>query len=403
MDKYGLTEETYEKVLSDIEKKMSGLSDDDWSEIISRYSVKCANDTLRKASQTIFGGYFVSEYMKYKGYNSSPTTNLSKAREVLGEQYVVKQQIHNDKLQLNKMKRDLVPSLTVAEELAELMKQNDFKIEIPEYSFSPIVDTSKYTMVCPISDFHIGYIIDDCDGNSFNWDIANNRVDRYIDECNKYIQLYGIKNIIVIGCGDMIENSIMRYTQNQYCEFYQSEQINRTIKLIFRMLVALSEKCNVTYSGLAGNHDRMSGDKKQSYEGDNANTIINEQIYNLVEASKTERITVMPVGHNDKEIKMNVNGVNCKFIHGDDIPKVDKNTLSKLISSDNEFIDCLVVGHWHNFSCMSENHGRYIVTNGCLSGRNTFSKGFLCASDASQTVMIIGDGQVELVKDVNLA
>lgn len=382
---------------------MSGLSDDDWSEIISRYGVKCANDTLRKASQTIFGGYFVSEYMKYKGYNSSPTTNLSKAREVLGEQYVVKQQIHNDKLQLNKMKRDLVPSLTVAEELAELMKQNDFKIEIPEYSFSPIVDTSKYTMVCPISDFHIGYIIDDCDGNSFNWDIANNRVDRYIDECNKYIQLYGIKNIIVIGCGDMIENSIMRYTQNQYCEFYQSEQINRTIKLIFRMLVALSEKCNVTYSGLAGNHDRMSGDKKQSYEGDNANTIINEQIYNLVEASKTERITVMPVGHNDKEIKMNVNGVNCKFIHGDDIPKVDKNTLSKLISSDNEFIDCLVVGHWHNFSCMSENHGRYIVTNGCLSGRNTFSKGFLCASDASQTVMIIGDGQVELVKDVNLA
>lgn len=382
---------------------MSGLSDDDWSEIISRYGVKCANDTLRKASQTIFGGYFVSEYMKYKGYIASPTTNLTKAREVLGEQYIVKQQIHNDKLQLNKMKRDLVPSLTVAEELAEIMKQNDFKIEIPKYSYSPIVDTSKYTMVCPISDFHIGYIIDDCDGNSFNWEIANNRVDRYIDECNKYIQLYGIKNIIVVSCGDMIENSIMRYTQNQFCEFYQSEQINRTIKLIFRILVALSEKCNVTYSGLAGNHDRMSGDKKQSYEGDNANTIINEQICNLVEASKSERISVIPVGHNDKEIRMEINGVKCKFIHGDDIPKVDKNTLSKLISSDNEFIDCLIVGHWHNFSCMSENHGRYVITNGCLSGYNTYSKSFLCSSDASQTIMIVGDGQIELVKDVNLA
>lgn len=26
-----------------------------------------------------------------------------------------------------------------------------------------------------------------------------------------------------------------------------------------------------------------------------------------------------------------------------------------------------------------------------------------CSSDASQTIMIVGDGQIELVKDVNLA
>ena len=93
----------------------------------------------------------------------------------------------------------------------------------------------------------------------------------------------------------------------------------------------------------------------------------------------------------------------CKFVHGDDIPKIDNNSMARLISSDNEFYDLVCCGHWHNFSCRSENNGRYVVTNGCLSGRNTYSKSFLCSTDASQTIIIVGDSEVELVKDVNLA
>lgn len=79
----------------------------------------------------------------------------------------------------------------------------------------------------------------------------------------KYIDMYGIKKIFVISTGDMIEQVYMRNTQEHNCEFLQSMQIHKATKLIYRLLVALAEECNVVYGGIAGNHDRMSGDKRK--------------------------------------------------------------------------------------------------------------------------------------------
>lgn len=195
LEKYGLTPTTYEQVLTEISNKMSGLSDIDWKELVDKYSIKCHYDSVRKASQTIFGNYFVREYLKSKNITEKSFT-LDDAKEILGEQYIVKQQIHNDRLKLNKMKRDLVPCLTVADELKQYMKDNDFSLKIPEYMYEPIVDNSKYTMVCHITDWHIGYVINNCNGNYFNWEIANERINKYISECKKYIDMYGIKKIL---------------------------------------------------------------------------------------------------------------------------------------------------------------------------------------------------------------
>lgn len=401
LEKYGLTPTVYEQVLQEISNKMSGISDMDWKEIVDKYNIKCHYDSVRKASQTIFGNYFVREYLKSKNITEKSFT-LSDAKDVLGEQYIVKQQIHNDRLKLNKMKRELVPCLTVADELKQYMKDNNFTINIPEYMYSSIVDDSEYTMICPISDWHIGYVIENCEGNYYNWEIANERINKYISECKKYIRLYGIKKVYVINCGDTIESTTMRFTQNQFCEFYQAEQINKAIKLIFRFITALAEECEVVYGGITGNHDRLSGDKKKEYEKDNANTIINEQIKTYTELSACNRLSVIETKYSDKEIRLEVNGIKCKFVHGDDIPKIDNNSMARLISSDNELYDLLCCGHWHNFSCRSENNGRYVVTNGCLSGRNSYSKSFFCSTDASQTIIIVGNKEIELVKDVNL-
>jgi predicted phosphodiesterase len=381
---------------------MAGISDKDWKELIDEFDIKCHFDVLRKASQTIFGGYFVNEYLKNKGYINSPATNLSEAREILGEQYIVKQQIHNDRIKVNKVKRELVPCMSVADELAEIMRENNFKVEIPEYMYSPTIGSSKYTMVCNISDWHIGYMIENCNGNSFNWEIANERINKYIAECKKYIDLYDIKKIYVINTGDTIENSYMRDTQQQCCEFLQSMQISKATKLIYRLLVSLAENCDVIYGGIAGNHDRMNGDRKKNYEGDNANVIINEQLKDLVEVSESNKISFIDTNYNDSEIKITINGLLCKFIHGDKVPKIDRNSLAKMISCDNEFYDLLFSGHLHNFSLQSENHGRYLIQTGCLSGYNDYSKSFYCTTEASQTIAILEDSKVELIKDVIL-
>ena len=65
LEKYGLTFETYEAVCNDIDDKLECNKDIDWSEIHEKYNVKCAVDTIRKSSSTIFGGYFrltINEY-----------------------------------------------------------------------------------------------------------------------------------------------------------------------------------------------------------------------------------------------------------------------------------------------------------------------------------------------------
>jgi len=59
IQKYGLTIEQYEDCLKTISNKQLGLSDLDWSEIKDKYEVKAHFDTIRKASQTIFGGVVV--------------------------------------------------------------------------------------------------------------------------------------------------------------------------------------------------------------------------------------------------------------------------------------------------------------------------------------------------------
>ncbi len=205
--------------MKDCSDKELKLNDMEYQDIIDKYGIKMHYDSLRKSQQTPFGAVAATQYLSMKNGRSY---SLSDAREVLGEQYIVKQQIHNDRLKLNKLKREL-------------------------------------------------------------------------------------------------------------------------------------------------------------------------------------RLSIIDTEHTDKEIRLDINGLKCKFVHGDDTPKIDNNSMARLISSDNEFYNLVCYGHWHNFSCRSENNGRYVVTNGCLSGRNTYSKSFLCSTDASQTIIIVGDGEVELLKDVNLA
>ncbi|MDY4819951.1 MAG: hypothetical protein SO206_06935 [Bacilli bacterium] len=78
--KYGLNTETYEQCLEDISNKVLGKVDLDWSDIIDKYHLPMAKDTLRKASsQSIFGNVFVSEYFKDKSL-SNTMSNIDKAK-----------------------------------------------------------------------------------------------------------------------------------------------------------------------------------------------------------------------------------------------------------------------------------------------------------------------------------
>lgn len=378
----------------------------DWEDIVEFAELGIHRDTLRKASQTDFGGYAVYRKMKEQMIADEcdgDESEMQKLRDKIGEFDIKKRQMQLERNGLNKLKRDLIPSVAVADELAQFMLDNNMKVNIPEACLEAVGENnSEYEMIVQLSDLHIGYVIDNCKGNSFNWKIANQRINKFIKAIHKNAKLYNIQQIHVVNTGDIVEHSYMRKNQSQFCEFPQSEQINKAIELIYRFLVALCEMdCEVIYTSIAGNHDRTSGDIKSNLKGDNADVIIARQLARYNEIANNKRLTVIENDPFEDEVIIEVNGTKHKFIHGDGKFKNGEKLLKSEMSMDDNSYN-LWRGHYHNFNVESENNGRYIITSGCISGFNDYSRSFGCQTAASQTIGIIGDGYIEVIKDIQL-
>lgn len=385
-----------------LEGKKTGLYDLDYIEMYEMlFDKTISSDEGRKRSYMLRD---IIDKIKEEDIKSlADKTELQKLRDKIGEFDIKKRQLQIERNGLNKLKRDLIPSIVVADELAQFMEDNNMQINIPDYCFNRIEESeNEYEMIVNITDWHIGYLINNCKGNYFNWKIANKRIDKFIEEIHKNVKLYGINNIHVINTGDTIEHIYLRKNQSQFCEFGQSEQINKAIELIYRFLVALcGMNCNVVYTSIAGNHDRSNGDIKANLQGDNADVVIARQLNKYNEIAKNERLTIIENDPFNDEILLEVNGTKHKFIHGDKkVKDGDKLIKSEMSMDDDSYT--LWRGHYHNFNVQSENNGRYIISSGCLSGFNDYSTAFGSSTTASQTIAIIGDGKIEVIKDIQL-
>lgn len=335
-----------------------------------------------------------------------PKNKIQEITEIIGELDIKKQEVREKTSKLNKIKKEFIRSIELANDIKDYWEDNDFKLIVNDYDFKPVEITDNKAMIVQLSDWHIGLIINNCKNNSFNLDIAKSRIEKLMREIHKYIELYDIEKIYVVSTGDLIEHCYMRPNQHQNVEFYQSVQISETQRLLMNMLVDLSKSCYVEFSGISGNHDRNCGDKNISLINDGANTTLLRNLQDILNYSNNEllkeRLTINTEGLTSLELYKEICGVKCKFIHGDDRIKDSKQLIQTDISMNEDFIDILFRGHWHNFKMESENNGRYIVTSGCLSGYNDYSTKFGCGTVASQTICIVEDGKVELIKDVKL-
>jgi len=378
------------------------FSDEDYTDLSElAYGQRYSSDVARRMFYGSRDTIQLMENCQIEGM--SDKSILSQAKELVGEQFLLKKQLQSEKIQINKFKNDFIRSIAVADEIKEYLSKTDFNIEIPSYCHIPLAYNKKsHSMIVCISDWHIGCTIINCKGNTYNWEVANDRVNILIETCLDYIDRYDISQVYVYNLGDTIESTYMRKNQSQYCEFFQGEQIAKATELIYRLLVALCEKCYVQYDGVAGNHDRFVCDKSENLDGDNANSVITPMLSKFTEISGNKRLCVVNRNYSDKEIVANINGVLCKFVHGDKSVKKDNLKLKSEISMDNQFYDLYFEGHWHNYKSVSENRGRYQITTGCLSGFNDYSSVFGCSTVASQTIVILGQDEVELIKDVQL-
>lgn len=349
--------------------------------------------------ESYFRGIF-SNYSKgysdgfENGLNSEKgKTKLQEIQEELGELYVTKQEVKNKINKLGRIKRDFVKSIEIANDIKEYLSEDLSDLDL--FEFERIEISSDNKLIIQLADLHIGYVIKNYKGNTYNYEIAKKRLSKLISEAEKYCNLYNITEVIIVNCGDVVENTYLRDTQQAFeCEFNLSQQISKAIELLYEFTSTVSTFANVQLISVGGNHSRMS-QKASNIEGDNSNVIIIETLKMLFKCN--ERVSIVDIDYMDDSCTFEVNGLKFLAIHGDNRVAECK----KLFDSEN--VDVILRGHWHNFNISSQNNGGLVITSACLFGYNPYSvKRMACESNAGQTLIVVGNNEIELIKNVDL-
>ena len=295
---------------------------------------------------------------------------------------------------LGRLKRDFAKSVEISNDIKESLGEELKNISL--FNFERIEGTSEYKLIIQLSDLHIGYIIKNYKGNTYNYEILRKRLAEIIREAKKICDMYDITEVIVVNTGDVIEHVAMRETQQAFeCEFNLSQQILKAIKTLYEFVTTVSEFANVRFISVGGNHSRASGSKNANIQGDNSNIVILGALQMLF--AENERVEVVEIDEIDDSCEFEVNGLKFLALHGDNRPADCK----KLFDSEN--VDVILRGHFHNFNVATQDNGGYVITCGSAFGYNPYSKKSIGATaQASQTLILVGDKKIEFIKDLNL-
>lgn len=322
----------------------------------------------------------------------------------LGELSQAKRELQNQRREFNKIKRELLDESIYRNELEMAVREalNDFKTngyDYPQNSLSGSErlkkaqneqDLGRNALVIILSDWHIGCKFK-TSYNEFNYDIVTNLVSEYLNKIERLIDNYGVEKVLLLNLGDTIENTYMRnFSQTFEAEFDFSTQQAKAIELVswfIKQLCLNHPQTHFSYSAVAGNHDRMNGNKKDVIYGDSFQTILDLFLKNLP-------LDNFEVIEQDSPVKGSVNfaGTNIAFEHGDRLNLNDKNIMATVSQRDGRVYNALLVGHLHHYQAV-ENNGLFVMS-GSLKGADTYSESLNLRADRSQACLLIRNGKI---------
>ena len=258
---YGLTPEQYEQCLKDASNKVERLIDLDWSDIIEKYGLSIHYDTLRKASQTIFGGAFVYEYFQQKNANKAST---DVAEDYIGELNDKLIELEKSKVRFRDQRNDFNRQLRAEARIEENLEMLERKLETSgEVKFK--VDSvseidygeKDVPMVVMLSDLHIGAEFDSVFGR-FDSDIAKMRLEEYLNRIISIQNLHRCNSCHIVLLGDLISGAIHRSIA-----ITNREDVIEQIELASELLASfICEICkrfpDVKVCSVSGNHSRIN-------------------------------------------------------------------------------------------------------------------------------------------------
>lgn len=392
LQKYGLTTETYEALLKDCSDKAQKISDVDWNDIVEKYDLNVHYDTLRKSSQFITGGSFVSEYFKWK---ESQRNSDDKDDSYFKELQVQKDTIYKEKRKLYDQRREynkLLISDARAEHLCdELVKSantlNDEKpLVFKEKWFEP--NTHKQAVLC-WADWHYGMVTDNI-WNTYNTEICRERVKNLVEITKEFIELNKIDVLTILTLGDFAHGCIHTGCRVQ-SEEDVCDQLMHVAELMAEAINELSSVVNhIDVYSCYGNHMRTIQNKNDSIHSDNMEKVIPWWLRQRLQNNTKVEI----IESEYKEFtRVNILGTHICAVHGDlerDFKKIGV-TINTIFSKKfGETIDYTISADKHHIEEF-EQMGIKSVLVPCLCGTDDHANNGRLYSDAGQTLIIFND------------
>lgn len=340
--KYNLTQEKYEQLLSDIDAKLNGENDYDWSELHDKYSVKCNPDTIRKGSSTIFGGKFRSDYEKYKAEKNKSVGGNDELDEKI--EMLRKERI---KLQTANIERKRIDKSESRQEMYyEYVGRVIEALDPPV--FRPIIGNKKSEInyITTIADVHYGakyYSIN----NEYSPEISKERFEDLTGRLITFIQEKRIAKLTIVSLGDLLQG-VLRLSD---LKINDSSIVKATVeicRLIANMLNELSEYVEISYYHTpSANHTqiRVLNAKASELADEDLEYLMGNYIKDLCAHNK--RISVHLAREGENFIEVHVPGNEIVAMHGHQIKNVE-NAIKDISILHKKFYDTVLLGHFHN-------------------------------------------------------
>ncbi len=273
LSKYGLTTKTYEQVCKDISDKLEGNNDLDWTEIQVKYHITCNPDTIRKASSTIFGGQFRTEYLKNQIYTNPEEFSREKELDKkIADIRKEKQKLFDQRREYNKLLVSDARAEHLNDELlsiAENLNKEYPLVQLEEYK--PV--NTKREALLALSDWHYGMVTDNI-WNTYNTDICKKRVEKLVSKVIEYLKLNQIDMLHIALLGDAAHGgchvSCRVKSEEDTCD-----QIMHVSEIMAEAINKLSMYVNhITVYSCYGNHLRTIQNKQDSVDSDNLEKLI---------------------------------------------------------------------------------------------------------------------------------
>lgn len=285
--------------------------------------------------------------------------------------------------------------------LLEEIKASIGRVQSPTFNILPS-SRNERGFLLGMADIHLGKIFESVN-NKYDENILHTRMEQLLSEVVYLCSHEKIKTLDIVNGGDNIEGMALRISQLMNLQIGMTDMTIRFSRMMVEWLNRLSQYVQIRYHHvLSSNHSELRplGTKAGQFPKEDMERIIHMYIHDMLQDNSRVQVPE----YKSDYARFNI----CNYLfyakHGHQIKNV-KSAIKDLSMLHREFIDYLVLAHYHHPESIALHEG---TTNDCellmlpsIMGSDKFSDTILTGSKAGAKMFIVEENK-GIVNDIRI-